>query len=162
MAKGGKSTTKGDEGGRHVIDVNKKARRDYEVIDTFEAGLELLGSEVKSIRSNGISLRDSYVRFKDRQLYLVGCHITPYKFSRQDAHEPYRDRRLLLHSREIARLSAQVQLKGLTIVPLLVYFNARGRCKLEIGTARGKKLHDKREDMKSRDAIREMERAIKR
>jgi SsrA-binding protein len=145
-----------------VVETNKKARRDYEILDSIEAGIELRGSEVKSVRAGGMSLRESYVSFKNQECFLVGCHISPYRFSRVDAHEPLRERRLLLHAREIARLGAQVRAKGLTVVPLKAFFNPQGRLKLEIGLARGKKLYDKREDIKKREDMREMERALKR
>ena len=160
MAKKTRSTKAGEDGSR-VVDFNKKARHDYEILDTLEVGLVLSGSEVKSVREGGISLRESYVRVKGAECFLVDCHIAPYKFSRKDDQEPYRERKLLLHKREIERLGIQIQQKGLTIVPLKVYFNARGRCKLELGVGRGKKLHDKRQDMKSKEAKRAMDRALK-
>jgi SsrA-binding protein len=160
MAKKKKNISK-DENGRKTIEVNKKARRDYEIVDTFEAGIQLLGSEVKSIRDGGISLRDSYIRFKNGECLLVDCHISPYKYSRRDDIDPYRPRKLLLHKREIERLSSNVQLKGLTAVPLKLYFNEQGRCKLELALGRGKKLYDKRQDVKRKDAQREMQRALK-
>ena len=147
--------------GYKVIDVNKKARRDFEIRDTFEAGIALLGSEVKSIRDGGVNLRDSYIRFKNGECYLVGCHVSPYKFSSHDAPDPIRDRKLLLHKRDIEKLGSQVQAKGLTLVPLKIYFNKRGRCKLEVALGRGKKLYDKREDIKAREAARQMERVLK-
>ena len=161
MAKGKKKKKNSQQEGRLVIDVNKKARRDYEILDRFEAGIALLGSEVKSIRTGGVSLRDSYIRFKSGECFLVGCHISPYKFSRNDAHDPYRDRKLLLHGREISRLASQVQAKGLTAVPLSIYFNLKGRCKLELGLGKGKKLYDKREDIKEREAKRALDRMRK-
>lgn len=158
--KKGKNQTSTSSGSK-VIDVNKKARRDYEIVDRFEAGIVLAGSEVKSIRGNGVSLRDSYVRIKNSECFLVDAHVAPYTFAAKDSHEPYRDRKLLLNKKEIARLSVQTQAKGLTIVPLSIYFNEKGRCKLEIGLGRGKKLHDKRQDVKAREAKREMDRAGK-
>lgn len=159
MAK--KSGNSGAKEGRHVVAVNKKARRDYEILDTLEAGLELLGCEVKSIRGGGANLKESYIRFRNRECFLTGCHVSPYKFSRVETYDPVRDRRLLLHQREIERLGSQVQAKGLTVVPLQIYFNSRGRCKLDIGLGRGKKLFDKRQDIKSRDAAREIQRLMK-
>ncbi|MCB0322231.1 MAG: SsrA-binding protein SmpB [Bdellovibrionales bacterium] len=157
-----KSAQKGEgESGARVVDVNKKARHDYEIISTAEAGIVLTGSEVKSIRQNGVSLRDSYVRMKGTECYLVGAHVAPYAFAGLNAHEPYRERKLLLHRREIERLGAQVQTKGLTLIPLRIYFNPKGRCKLEIGVGRGKKLHDKRQDQKAKEARRDMERALR-
>ena len=156
-----KKKNKQSDDGTRIVDVNKKAHRDYEILDTLEAGLVLLGSEVKSIRGNGISLRDSYIRFRNGKCVLVACHIAPYAFSKNDAHDPYRERELLLHKRELERLNEQVQAKGRTLVPLKAYFNKRGRCKLAIGLGRGKKLHDKRQDVKKKEAAREMERAVK-
>ena len=150
------------DAGRKIITVNKKARRDYEIIEVFEAGIVLNGAEVKSIRQGSISLAESYVRLRNGECFMVGCHITPYKFSREAEQEPMRDRKLLLHRSEISKLIGRVERKGLTLVPLRVYFNPRGRCKIEIGLGRGKKLYDKREDMKAKTAQREMERALKR
>ena len=140
---------------------NKNARRNYEILDTFEAGISLLGSEIKSIREGGANLRESYVRLKNNQVFLVGCHISPYRHSRVDAHEPERERKLLLHRREIDRLEGQVQQKGLTLVPIKLYLKS-GRCKIEIGLGRGKKLHDKREDVKRKEAMRDIEREMSR
>jgi len=160
MGKKKKNISK-ESDGRKTIEVNKQARRNYELVDTFEAGIELLGAEVKSIREGGISLKDSYIRFKKGECFLVSCHVAPYRFARQADIDPYRDRKLLLHKREIVRMSSQVQQKGLTAVPLKIYFNKEGRCKVELALGRGKKLHDKRQDVKKRDAQREMQRAIK-
>ncbi|HQH27250.1 MAG TPA: SsrA-binding protein SmpB, partial [Oligoflexia bacterium] len=147
---------------RHVIAVNKNARRNYEILVTVEAGIELLGCEVKSIRAGGINLKESYIRFKHNECFLVGCHISPYKFSPLKDYDPVRDRRLLFHRHEIKRLNEQVQQKGLTIVPLRAAFSPKGRCKIEVGVGRGKKLFDKREDIKAREAARDIERAMKR
>lgn len=144
-----------------VVAVNKSARRDYEIMDTVEAGLVLLGSEVKSIRGGGVNLKESYVRPKGAELILVGCHVSPYAHSRVDAHEVLRDKKLLLHKKEIERLSAQVQQKGLTLIPLRMYFRS-GRCKLELGLGRGRKLHDKRDATKKKEAERDMAQAISR
>ncbi|MCB0343692.1 MAG: SsrA-binding protein SmpB [Bdellovibrionales bacterium] len=148
-------------GGRMVISSNKKARRDYEIIDTYEAGIVLQGSEVKSIRDGGINLKDSYVRIKGGEIFLVGSHISPYSHAPADAHETVRDRKLLMQKREIERLTGQVQQKGLSLIALQIYFR-NGRCKLEIGLGKGKKLYDKRQDVKDREARRTMERALKR
>ncbi len=156
--KKGKTATSTADGSK-LVDANKTARRDYEIVDRFEAGIVLCGSEVKSIRNNGVSLRDSYVRLKGKECYLVDAHIAPYTFAGKDAHDPYQDRKLLLNRKEIDRLSVQSQAKGLTIVPMSIYFNSKGRCKLEIGLGRGKKLHDKRQDLKAREAKRDMDRA---
>ncbi len=159
MSKGKKGGEK-SEGGILVACLNKKARHDYEILDTYEAGMVLVGSEVKSIRIGGMNLRDSFVREKRGELYLVQCHISPYTHSPADAHEPTRDRKLLLHHHEIEKLIGQITRKGLTLVPLRAYFK-KGRCKLEFGVARGKKLYDKRQDVRKREANREMERAFR-
>ena len=144
-----------------IIENNKKARRDYEIIDKFEAGIRLLGSEVKSIRNNGISLAESYIKIKSNECYLVRCHIAPYTFARKNEIDPYRERKLLIHKREILRLNAKIQQKGLTVVPLKVYFNAKGLCKIELGLAKGKKSHDKRHDIKKREVDKKLRRIIK-
>lgn len=143
-----------------VAAVNKKARVEYEILDRIEAGVALIGSEVKSIREGGMNLKESYVRVKGAEIFLIGAHISPYRHSRADAHEPTRERKLLLHRREIDRLAGQVQQKGLTLVPLRVFFK-NGRAKLEVGLGRGKKLYDKREDIKAREAQREIERGMR-
>lgn len=151
------------DGGEGVLIVaqNRGARRDYEIVEILEAGLVLRGSEVKSIRAGGGRIDEAYVRIRDGEAVLLGAHIAPYSHSPGDAHEPARDRVLLLHKREIERLAAKLQQKGLSIVPLRLYFKS-GRCKVEIGLGRGKKLHDKREDVKKREADRAMARALKR
>lgn len=148
-----------EESGTKVVALNKKARRDYEILNTYEAGLVLLGSEIKSIRNGGINLKDSYVREQQGELFLVSCHISPYSHALVDAHEPLRDRKLLMHRQEIVRLGVQLQQKGLSIVPLRVYLK-KGRCKVELGLGRGKKLYDKREDVKAKTAERQIQRAL--
>ncbi len=141
---------------------NRKAFHEYFILDTLEAGIALTGTEVKSIRANGCSLLDGYVRIKDHEAWLVNVHVPPYKqgtfFSQ---HDPRRDRKLLLHAREIARLVGKLQEKGLTLVPLRAYFR-RGRVKVELGLGRGKKLYDKREAIKRKEARRDLERATRR
>lgn len=151
--------TKSAAEGEKVIVLNKNARREYEVLSTLEAGISLLGCEVKSIREGAIQLKESYVRFKGREIYLVGCHISPYAYSINSDYVPTRDRKLLLHLREIIRLSNEVRHKGLTLIPLRVYFK-NGRCKLEIGVGRGKKLFDKRQDIKDKQGKRAAKRAV--
>ncbi len=141
------------------IAANKKARRDYEILSTYEAGISLLGSEVKSMRDGGVNLRDSYVKMRGGEAFLVGCHVSPYSHSRADAYDPVRDRKLLLKRSELDRLSGQVIQKGLTIVPLRLYFK-KGRCKLEIGVGRGRKLYDKREAVRRKEAERGIEKAL--
>lgn len=149
------------DGGVLQIAENRKARRDYELLERFEAGLSLLGSEVKSIRGGAVTLTESYIRLIGDELFLVGCHIKPYSFSRMDAHEPTRDRKLLLHRKEIDKITGKLVQQGLTAVPLRIYFK-NGRCKLEMALAKGKKLYDKRQDMKAREAERAIERGMKR
>lgn len=143
-----------------IVAQNKKARHDYEIFDTLETGIVLKGSEVKSIRKGEINLKESYVKILNNELFLIGAHINPYSHSPADAHLPARDRKLLAHKKEILRLSLQMDKKGLTLVPLKAYFKD-GRCKIEIGVGRGKKLHDKREDVKAKEAKREMDKAMK-
>ena len=149
------------EGGILIIANNKKAFHDYEILSRYEAGVSLQGSEVKSIREGNINLKDTYVKIFGNEVFLVGSHISPYSHSREEAHETTRDRKLLLHRGEIEKMFSATQLKGLTLVPLKVYFKHR-RCKVEIGLGRGKKLHDKREDLKKKEAVREIERGFRR
>ncbi len=148
------------EGGLKVISVNKKARHRYHIEDTIEAGLVLLGSEVKSLRRGRVSLKEGYVRLEEGESWLVDVHIPPYEQANRQNHEPLRPRKLLLHKREIQRLFGKISRQGYTLVPLRLYFR-RGKAKLEIGLGRGKKLHDKRQDQKAKDAAREMDRARK-
>lgn len=146
------------EGGSTVAS-NKKARREYEILDVLEAGISLVGAEVKSIREGGVSLRESYVRIKNDEVFLVGCHISPYSHSQAEAYEPTRDRKLLLHRREIEKLRGRVIERGLTLVPLRMYFHG-GVCKVEIAVARGRKLYDKREAVKADQARRAIARSL--
>jgi SsrA-binding protein len=139
---------------------NKKARYDYHVLDTFEAGIQLHGTEVKSVREGKVQLKDSYIDFKDGQAYLVGAHISPYSHGNRENREPERVRRLLLKKREIERLFGRTQLKGLTVVPLSVYLKGNW-IKVEIALVQGKKLFDKREAEKTRELDREAEAAVK-
>jgi len=139
---------------------NRRARHRYEVMDTFEAGLVLKGTEVKSLRGGKASMAEAYVRLKDGEAWLEQCHIPPYDHAGQDNHDPVAPRKLLLGKRELRKLSAAVSQKGLTIVPLQLY--SRGAwVKVEIAIARGKKLHDKRETLKKHQAKREIDRARK-
>ena len=137
-----------------VVATNKKARFEYFIEDTFEAGLALKGTEIKSIRSGQISLQEAYVRTNGEQAWLVGAHVAPYAHASAAQHDPSRERKLLLHKREIKTLWDAVRIKGMTIVPIRVYLKA-GRAKLEIGIAKGKKLYDTRESIKERDIARE-------
>lgn len=143
-----------------LIASNKKAFHDYHVLDKFEAGLALTGTEVKSLRDGAANLKDAYVTFKNGEAFLFGAHISPYTHGNRENHEPDRTRKLLLHRREIDKLEVQVTEKGLTIVPLRLYFKG-GRVKAEIGVVRGKKLYDKRETEKTREADREAAAAMK-
>jgi SsrA-binding protein len=143
-----------------TVCVNRKARHDYFIEETYEAGLVLTGSEVKSLREGRANLKDSYARFIRGEAFLVNSHISPYPASHQFNHEPTRSRKLLLHKHELERLTGKVQEKGLTLIPLKLYFK-NGRAKVELGLARGKKLYDKREVLKRKDARREVERSLK-
>jgi len=144
-----------------VVASNRRARHDYEILDTFEAGLALEGSEVKSIREGKVVLKDSFAHVRDGEVWLVGTYIAPYEFSRGGGHEPERTRKLLLHKREIARINAKLGEQGLTLVPLRIYLKD-GRAKVELGLGRGKRTIDKREAIKERDQQREIERALRR
>jgi len=147
--------------GIKVVAQNRKARHDFEVLDTYEAGLVLSGTEVKSLRTAKLNLRDSYARVEGVELYLHNVHISPYLAATYFNHDPDRPRKLLLHRREISKLTDQTQQKGLTLVPLRVYFNARGYAKVELALARGKREYDKRQDIVKRDADRAIQRALK-
>jgi SsrA-binding protein len=144
-----------------VVSTNRRARRNFTVVETVEAGLALLGSEVKSLREGRLDLKDSYALIKNGEAYLVGAYIAPYEFAREGGHDPERERKLLLHRREIDRIGGQVAEKGLTLVPLQVYFK-EGKAKVELGLAKGKTSYDKRETIKERDHEREMDRAVAR
>ncbi len=141
---------------------NRKARHLYHVLETFEAGIELAGTEVKSLRTGQGSLVDAYAVVQQGELWLQGLHIPPYEQGNRYNRDPYRKRRLLLHKREIGRIAGQVAAKGITVVPLRVYLNARGRVKVEIALCKGKKVFDKRQDIRDRDERREAEREMKR
>ncbi len=143
-----------------VVATNRKAAHDYFLGDRYEAGIVLTGSEIKSVRAGQINLRDSYVQARDNELWLLNAHIAPYEPAQREGHEPRRPRKLLLHRREIARLITQVQQKGFTIVPTQVYLR-RGRAKVEIALARGKRQYDKREAIGKREVQRQIERALK-
>ena len=133
---------------------NRQARHDYFILETCEAGLALTGTEVKSLRQGKGNLKDSYAEIKGGEAFLVNCHISPYDFGNRNNHDPLRPRRLLLHKEEIKRLLGKVKEKGLTLIPLQLYFNRQGRVKVELALAKGKKLYDKREDAAMRDAQR--------
>ena len=147
-------------GGIKIICENRKARHDYVIEDVLEAGLALKGSEVKSLRAGRANLKDSYADIRDHEIYLVGTHISPYDPASHLNHDPERERKLLLHKKEIGRLVGKVNERGLTLIPLKMYFK-RGKAKVELALAKGKRSYDKRETIKRKEAQREMERAIK-
>src|SRR5947209_3511536 len=143
-----------------LIAENRKARHDFHLLDRFEAGLVLTGTEVKSLRDGRATLDGAYGDVRDGQVWLVGAHIAPYEQASLDAHDPDRDRKLLLHRSEISSLIGKVRERGLTLVPTKLYFKD-GRAKVELALARGKEQRDKRRDIAKRDAERQMERALK-
>ncbi|MCH8346156.1 MAG: SsrA-binding protein SmpB [Chloroflexi bacterium] len=144
-----------------TVTVNRKARHDYHIVRTLEAGLSLRGTEIKSIREGRVSIREAYVRPDEGEVWLVGAHIAHYAPAGAANHDPTRRRRLLLHKRQIAELSREVEGQGVTIVPLRLYLKG-GRAKLEIAIGRGKKHYDKRADIAKKDADRQMQRALRR
>lgn len=144
-----------------LIQDNKQARFNYQIIETFEAGLVLTGSEVKSIRAKNIQLKDAYISFQRHEAFLQNAHISEYKASSYNNHQPERLRKLLLHHHELEEIYAALRERGLTCVPLKMYFK-NGRVKVEIGLAKGKKTHDKRESIKKQDADRQLRRATQR
>jgi len=143
-----------------TVAVNRKARHDYFIDETIEAGLALTGAEVKSLRAGRANLKDSYARIERGNAVLLNVHISPYDPASRANQEPTRSRRLLLHRREIDRLEGKLKQKGLTLVPLRLYFNDKGRAKVELGLAHGKRQYDKREAIKEREARREAARAM--
>jgi len=147
--------------GTKLIAQNKNARRNYEFLETLEAGISLMGSEVKSLRDGKVSFKDGYVAVRGGEAFLVGVHIAPYENAVWTGHEPERERKLLLHARETARLSAQIEQKGLTVVPVRFYFK-RGKVKLEIALAKGRKTFDKRDELRRKDMERDTARQLAR
>jgi SsrA-binding protein len=148
------------DSGEKLIASNKKALHDYFVVQKFEAGIALQGTEVKSLRDGNANLKDSYVTLKDGEAFLFGAHISPYSHGNLENHDPERTRKLLLHKREIEKLHGQTAEKGLTVVPLRLYFKS-GRVKVEIAVVRGKKQYDKRETERNRELDREVAQAVK-
>lgn len=144
----------------NIITVNKKASFKYHLVDRFEAGLVLTGSEVKSLRDKKANLTDSYAIIKKGEAWLINSHISPYSHAKYANHEPRRDRKLLLHKKEIKKLTGSLNEKGLTLVPLKLYFK-EGRAKVELALGKGKKLFDKRETIRQRESDRAMDRSIK-
>ena len=153
--------TKGEAGRRKVVASNRRARHDYEVLDTMECGIVLTGSEIKSIRAGQIDLKDAYAETRGTEVWLNNMHIAPYRFARDGGHDPERPRKLLLHRREIDRVTAKVREAGLTLVPLSVYLSD-GYAKVEIALAKGRRTVDKRQRIKEREQAREMDRARRR
>ncbi len=145
---------------RKVIAENRKARHDFHIVERLETGIALTGTEVKSLRDGGGNIRESYAQLRDGEMFLIGAHIAPYRQGNLQNHEPIRDRKLLLHRREIEQLGAKVAQRGMTLVPLALYLT-NGRVKLELGLAKGKEGVDKRHAIAERDAKRQMERAVK-
>jgi len=151
---------KSDDGSKMIAD-NRKARFAYAIGDTLEAGIALVGSEVKSLRNGKSTISESYAQAKDGELFLVNAYIPEYTQASRFNHEPKRVRKLLVHKREAAKLAAAIQREGMTLVPLKMYFNAKGRAKVQLGIAKGKKLHDKRETEKQRDWQRDKARLMR-
>jgi SsrA-binding protein len=157
---GGAKAARKQEGVKVVAD-NRRARYEYEILQTFEAGLMLQGSEVKSLREGRTNLAESYATMKQGELFLLNSNIPEYREANRFNHDPKRPRKLLLHAAEIAKLSVGVLREGLTIIPLKIFFNPRGRAKIDIALAKGKKLHDKRDAIKDRDWGREKSRLLR-
>lgn len=147
---------------KRIVANNKKARHDYFIDEVYEVGIVLTGTEIKSIRAGRVSIKESFCKIDRKgELYIHGMHISPYEQGNRFNVEPLRSRKLLMHKREISKLIGKLKVTGLTLVPLNVYLNEDGRCKLEIGLARGKKLYDKRDTIAKKDADRKIDRAIK-
>ena len=146
--------------GEKVVATNRKARYDYHITDTVEAGMVLKGTEVKSLRDGKVNIKDSYALIEENEMYLLGVYISPYSHGTTKPHEPDRRRKLLLHKGEILKLKRTIEQKGLTVIPLRIYFKD-GKAKVLLGTAKGKAKHDKRRDIAERDAKREIARSEK-
>ena len=163
MAKSNKkNTAKSTSDGLKMVAENRKARHNFDVMDTLECGVVLVGSEVKSLRAGKISLEEAYARVRDDEVWLMGCDIAEYAQATAWQHEPKRPRKLLLHRRQVQKFARQAHEKGLTLVPLRVYFNERGIAKVLLGLCRGRKLHDKREKLKKEDQYRDIQRTLRR
>jgi SsrA-binding protein len=156
-----KSAKGGEDKNERVIADNRKARHNYLVLDTLECGIVLVGSEVKSLRAGGLSLDEAYGRIDNGEVWLIGANIAEYNYSHALNHEPKRRRKLLMHRREMNKFASKAMEKGLTLVPLKMYFK-EGRAKVLMGLCRGKQKHDKREAMKQRESKRDIERALRR
>lgn len=144
----------------HTVALNRRARHDFTIDETFEAGLVLTGTEIKSIRAGKVNLSDAYARVERDEAWLIGAHIAPFEGGNRYNHEPKRTRKLLLRRSEIDELLGRAKAKGQTIVPLRLYINPKGRAKIELGLARGKQLHDRRRDIATRDARRDVAREL--
>jgi SsrA-binding protein len=151
---------KGKDDGRKIVCKNKRAWHEYEILETLEAGMVLVGTEVKSLREGRVNLKDAYAKVSDGEVLLVEAHISPYSHGNIANHDPLRQRKLLLHRREIHRLGGKVRERGLTLIPLQIYF-VKGRAKVELGLAKGKRLYDKRAAIKKRDEGRDLMRELK-
>jgi SsrA-binding protein len=149
---------KGD--GQKTVCKNKRAWHEYEILETLEAGMVLVGTEVKSLREGRVNLKDSYAKVRDEEIYLVDAHISPYTHGNVWNHDPLRERKLLLHKKEIRRLAGKTQERGLTLIPLQIYFKG-GKAKVELGLARGKRLYDIRAAIRKRDESRDLMRELK-
>ncbi len=147
--------------GRKVVATNRRARRNYSVIDSYECGIALVGSEVKSLRAGQVQIKDAYGQVRGREIWLENLHIAPYQFARDGGHDPERPRKLLLHRREIERLIGKVNEVGLALVPMSIYFS-HGLAKVELALAKGRTTYDKRQAIKEREMKREMDRARRR
>ncbi|MDD4362628.1 MAG: SsrA-binding protein SmpB [Atribacterota bacterium] len=143
-----------------TVSVNRKARHDYHILETYEAGIVLKGTEVKSIRNHQLSIKESYAQFKGDELFVINMHVSPYEFGNRFNLEPKRDRKLLLQNKQLKKLKGQTSSKGFTLIPLKVYFK-NGYAKVELGLAKGKKLFDKRDDLTKKAIQREVERELK-
>ena len=143
-----------------TIALNRKARHNYTITDTFEAGLVLTGTEIKSVRAGKVNLSDAYARIEKGEAWLLNAHIAPFEQGNRYNHEPRRDRKLLLHRVEIDQMMGRAAAKGLTVVPLRLYITDKGKAKVELGMARGKQLHDRRRDIAERESRRDMEREL--
>jgi SsrA-binding protein len=146
--------------GEQTIALNRRARHEYAILETIEAGVVLTGSEIKSVRAGKVNLADAYARIEKDEAWLIGAHIAPFAQANRWNHEPKRLRKLLLHRSEIDELKGTMGAKGLTLIPLRLYINERGRAKLELGLGKGKQLHDKRRDIQDREARRDVAREI--
>ncbi|HLG44557.1 MAG TPA: SsrA-binding protein SmpB [Nitrospirales bacterium] len=156
---GGKSGKTGKT--EQAVATNRKAFHDYHIEERFEAGIALQGTEVKAMREGRVNLRDSFARVDHNEVMLHHCHISPYSHGNIMNHDPLRPRKLLLHRKEINKLMGRTQQKGLTLVPLRIYFTPKGKAKIELGLGKGKREYDRREDIKDREARRDVERAMK-